>query len=150
MTTNKLHEVLAKAIAAPQSYAALELSYLRGHDLSGTTKLVVTAAGDYRLESSVTRDEQPKSWTGVLEPSERDALLRAIDDTKLLDVPSSTRNLHDDEEPIFVTLRYDTLVHELRVWHDDAGPSGLAPFEAHVVALAKKLSSGEIVAIPAR
>jgi hypothetical protein len=41
-------------------------------------------------------------------------------------------------------------VHEVRVWHDDAVAAGLAPFEAHVLTLAKRLSAGEILTIPAR
>lgn len=145
-----LRDVLERAIERPSEYAGLELDYARGHDLSGVTHLHVDAAGAYTLSSRVTRDEQEHSWTGTLATVDRDALLRAMRDTKLLDVPSSTRNLADDEEPILVKVRYQDLVHELEVWHDDAGPSGFDRFEAHVVALTKKLSGGVIVTVPAR
>lgn len=112
------------------------MSYLRGHDLAGTTHFTVDAAGDFKLESSVTLDEQSRSWSGKLPADERDAFLRAVESTRLLDVPSSTRNIGDDEEPIIVTVREGKRVHEVRVWHDDAVAAGLAPFEAHVMTLA--------------
>jgi len=150
MTTAKLREILAKAIANPDAYPDLEVSYLRGHDLSGTTHLTVNATGAYKLESSVTRDEQPRSWSGKLPADDRDAFLHAVESTRVLDVPSSTRNIGDDEEPILVTVREGNLVHEVRVWHDDAVAAGLAPFEAHVLTLAKRLSGDEILTIPAR
>ena len=150
MTTAKLRKAIAKTIANPDATSSLELTYLRGHDLSGTTKLTVDAAGAYQLASSVTADEQPRSWSGTLSPADRDALWRAVADTRLLDVRSSTRNLADDEEPIMISLQADGLVHDVRVWHDDAGPAGLAAFEAHVIELAKKLSGGAILVIPAR
>ncbi len=149
MTTAKLREAIAKTIANPDATSSLELSYLRGHDLSGTTKLTVDAAGAYQLASSVTADEQPRSWSGTLAPADRDALWRAVADTHLLDVRSSTRNIADDEEPIIISLQADGLVHDVRVWHDDAGAAGLAGFEAHVNALVKKLSDGAILVIPA-
>jgi hypothetical protein len=150
MTTAKLREILAKAIANPEAYPDLEVSYLRGHDLAGTTHFTVDAAGDFKLESSVTRDEQLHSWSGKLPADDRNAFLRAIESTRLLDVPSSARNIGDDEEPIIVTVREGKLVHEVRVWHDDAVAAGLAPFEAHVLALAKRVSAGEVLTIPAR
>jgi hypothetical protein len=150
MTTAKLREVIAKAIANPDASPDLEISYLRGHDLAGTTHFTVNAAGDFKLESSVTRDEQPHAWSGRLTADDRNAFLRAIESTGLLDVPSSTRNIADDEEPIIVTVREGNLVHEVRVWHDDAVAAGLAPFEAHVLTLAKRLSAGAILTIPAR
>jgi hypothetical protein len=150
MTTAKLREIVAKAIANPAAYADLEISYVRGHDLSGTTHFTVNAAGDFKLDSSVTRDEQARSWSGKLPAEDRNAFLHAVESTRLLDVPSSTRNIGDDEEPIIVTVRDGQLLHEVRVWHDDAVTAGLAPFEAHVLALAKRLSAGEILTIPAR
>jgi hypothetical protein len=150
MTNAKLREIIAKAIANPGAYAELEISYLRGHDLAGTTHFTVNAAGDFKLESSVTRDEQPRSWSGRLPADDRNGLLHAVESTRLLDVASSTRNIGDDEEPIIVTVRDRNLVHEVRVWHDDAVAAGLAPFEAHVLTLAKRISAGEILTIPAR
>ena len=147
--TAKLREIVVKAIAQPEHHAALELEYLRGHDLSGTTQLKVSVAGHYELSSNVTKDEQRRSWSGELAVADRDALLKAIDETQLLDVPSSTRKIHDDEEPIIVTLRYEKLVHQARIWHDDARPSGFYRFEAHINALVKKLSGGEILTIAA-
>jgi hypothetical protein len=80
----------------------------------GTTHFTVDADGDFKLESSVTRDEQPHSWSGKLPADDRNAFLRAIESTRLLDVPSSTRNIGDDEEPIIVTVREGKLVHEVR------------------------------------
>ncbi len=145
-----LRDVIANAILRPADYAALELDYVRGHDLSGMTRFHANATGAYTLSSSVTKDEQEHAWSGTLEAGDRDALLRAIRDSGLLDVPSSTRNLADDEEPITVTLRYRDLVHEVEVWHDDAGASGFHGFEEHVVSLSKKLSGGAILTIPAR
>jgi hypothetical protein len=145
-----MRDIVANAIQHPGDAAALELDYVRGHDLSGMTRFHVDGAGAYTLSSSVTRDEQEHSWSGTLDAADRDALLRAIRDTKLLDVKSSTRNLADDEEPITVTLRHEQVVHEVEVWHDDAGPSGFAGFEAHVVGLVKKLSGGQILTIPAQ
>src|SRR5262249_48616990 len=142
MTTAKLREIIAKAIANPAASPDLEISYLRGHDLAGTTHLTVNAAGDFKLESSVTRDEQSHSWSGKLSADDRNAFLHAIESTRLLDVASSTRNIGDDEEPIIVTVREGNLVHEVRVWHDDAVAAGLAPFEAHVLTLAKRVSAG--------
>lgn len=150
MTTAKLREIIAKAIANPDAYPDLEISYLRGHDLAGTTHFTVNAAGDFKLESSVTQDERPRSWSGKLPAGDRDAFLRAVESTRLLDVTSSTRNIGDDEEPIIITIREGKLVHEVRVWHDDVAAAGLAPFEAHVLALAKRLSAGEVLTIPAR
>lgn len=144
----KLREVVAKATSTPDQYAALELDYLRGHGLSGMTRLRVTADGAYELTSAVTADEKERTWSGKLDPADRDALLVAIRD-ELLDASPSTRNIKDDEEPIIIKLRYETMAHELRVWHDDAGAAGLAGFEAHVVALTKKLSGGAIITIPA-
>ncbi len=148
--TEKLREIVEKAIDHPEDHATLELDYARGHDLSGVTRFTVHADGSYTLSSSVTRDEQKHEWSGKLDDPDRKALLRAVDETGLLVVPSSTRNLADDEEPIIVTLRDERLVHELRVWHDDAGPSGFYRFEAHVIPLVKKLSGGEILTIAAR
>ncbi|HUQ04361.1 MAG TPA: hypothetical protein VM261_17800 [Kofleriaceae bacterium] len=145
-----LRDVVDNAIQKPTEYAGLELDYARGHDLSGVTHFHVNAAGAYTLSSRVTRDEQEHSWSGTLDAADRDALLRAMRDSALLDVPSSTRNMADDEEPILVTVSYQELVHELEVWHDDAGPSGFHRFEEHVVALTKKLSGGVILTIPAR
>lgn len=149
MSTTELREIVARAISAPDRYAALELDYLRGHELSGTVRFKVTGAGDYELDSDATRDERPRSWSGKLDPADREALLSAIGSTGMLDAMSSTRNIKDDEEPILVSLEHEALRHELRVWHDDVGAAGLAAFEAHVNALVRKLSGGEIITIAA-
>ena len=113
-----LREVVAKAARDPLRYHDLTLTYERGHDLSGTTRIELRADGGYTLATQDRYGERAESQ-GTLDAEQREAVLSAVEGG-LLDVPSSTRNLGDDEQPILVGLRYDDSEHRLRIWAGDA------------------------------
>lgn len=142
----KLKEIVAKAAADPATQPDLTLLYERGHALSGTVRLELGPQGHYTLASNVTAGRQPGTWHGVLTPAQGRALFGAASQG-LLDTPDSARNIGDDEEPVFVTLRDGALAHKLTLWHGDAaGAPGFIAFERALVGLLKELSGGAILA----
>ena len=143
--TGKLRELLNRNVATPGLYPELEFDYTNGHDLSGVTHFRVDGAGRYQLSSNVTKGRQALSWKGVLGSSDRDALFATLE-KHFLDVPSSTRNIGDDEVPILVTLRLGDLSHSLKIWHGDAVRNGdFHALETQLVALATRLSGGALL-----
>jgi len=139
----ELREVIAKAVSNPRSYLDLTLVYDKGHELSGTTHFEMRAGGDFSLRSVNPRTQRTISIEGKLEDDQRDALLAAIDQSGLIDVPSSTRNIGDDEPPISVTLSYDNLVQRLLIWDGDARTNPeFQRFESVLRSLLGQLSGG--------
>jgi hypothetical protein len=101
------------------------------------------AGGDFSLRSVNPRTQRTMSIEGKLEDDQRDALLAAIDQSGLIDVPSSTRNIGDDEPPISVTLSYDNLVQRLLIWDGDARTNPeFQRFESVLRSLLGQLSGG--------
>lgn len=142
----KLKEIVAKAAADPATQTDLRLLYERGHALSGTIRFELGAQRHYTLASNVTAGRLPGKWQGVLTPAQSRALLGAASQG-LLGTPDSARNIGDDEEPVFVTLRSGSLSHKLTLWHGDAtGAPGFLAFERALLGLLKELSGGAIVA----
>ena len=143
--TAKLREAVAKAAHGQGSDASLELDYSKGHELSGITHFQVDGAGRYRLTSNVTEGRKEFTTAGVLEAAERDGLFVAVENARLLDLASSTRNIGDDEEPVIVTLRRGDQSRRLMLWHDDAVRNpDFHGFEEHLLGLVRKLSAGAV------
>jgi hypothetical protein len=143
----KLTEVVAKAAADPDLYPDLELLYERGHDLSGTIRCEVRG-GHYALTANATTGRTPGAWSGDLSPGQRRTLWTAMADTHAIATPSSTRNIGDDEEPVFVTVRQGGMSHKVTLWHDDAvAHAGFHGFERRLLQLLKELSGGAIIAV---
>jgi hypothetical protein len=138
-----LREVVAKAARDPAAHGDLTLTYQRGHELSGTTRFELRADGRYALTREDRRGRRETS-SGELDAEHRDVLLAAIEESGLLDVPSSSRNIGDDEEPILVELRYDAAEHRLRIWAGDARANpGFNRFETILHGVLRGLSDAE-------
>ena len=138
-----LREVVAKAVRDPAAHRDLTLTYQRGHELSGITRFELRADGRYTLTTEDRRRQRTAS-EGELDPEQRDAILAAIEESGLLDVPSSTRNIGDDEQPIIVELRYDDSEHRLRIWAGDARANpGFHRFETILLGVLRNLPDGE-------
>jgi hypothetical protein len=143
-----LRDALERALADPAD-ADVHLSYSRGHALSGVTRFELDGNGRYELDSDETMGRQAVARSGILADEERTALLREMLDHDLLATPSSTRNLGDDEIPVLITLSSGPHSHELRIWDRDAKENPeFHAFESALLALARKLSDGAIVASP--
>jgi hypothetical protein len=146
----KLVEIVAKAVLDPQAYPDLSLVYQRGHEMSGITRFELYPGGAYRLSTDNPRRQTSALYQGTLEPGQRAALLTAVVDARLLEVPSSTRNIADDELPVLVELGYDNLTHRLLIWAGDAAENpGFSRFETALKALFSQLSHGELGQRPA-
>lgn len=142
-STEVLREVVAKALRDPAAHRDLTLTYQRGHELSGITRFELRADGRYTLTTEDRRRQRVVS-PGQLDSEQRDAILAAIEESGLLDVPSSTRNIGDDEQPILVDLRYDDAEHRLRIWAGDASANpGFHRFETILRGVLRDLSDGE-------
>ena len=141
----KLKEIVAKAIRNPGAYSDLAFVYQRGHDLSGITRFEARAGGAFTLKSDNPRRQRHSFFEGELAVDQRNAILTAIEENHLLDVPSSTRNIGDDELPVIVELNYDDSLHRLFIWADDAHKNvGFHRFEKTLWDLLKQLSNGEV------
>jgi hypothetical protein len=140
-----LREVVAKAARDPAAHPDLTLTYQRGHELSGMTRFGLRADGHYTLTSDDPRRQHGVALEGELEPAQRDTILTAIDEARLLDVPSSSRNIGDDEQPIVVELRHDGAEHRLVIWAGDArSDPGFAHFETVLRGVMRQISDGEV------
>lgn len=146
----KLREIVAKAAAAPGSYGDLGLLYQRGHELSGMTRFEMGEGGAFKLAADRPRRQFKMSREGNLTAAQRMSILSAMDEAKLLDVPSSTRNIGDDEVPVIFEVSYDDLRHRILIWAKDAvNIADLQRFEAALWSVLRELSDGEVGARPA-
>ena len=147
----KLIEIIAKAAADPTAYPDLTLLYQRGHEMSGITRFEMRSGGAYELSSNNPRRQTSSHFEGVLNIDQRRALLSAVVEAHLLDIPSSTRNIADDELPLDVELSFDNLRHQITLWAWDARENaGFRSFEAALWTLLSQLSHGEIGPAPLR
>jgi hypothetical protein len=145
----KLAEIVAKAARDPTSYRDLALVYQRGHDLSGITRFEMHADGVFTLSTNNPRQQTAGSFNGQLEPDQRAAILTVIDEAGLLDVPSSSRPIGDDELPIIVELSYDHMRHQLMIWANDVSHSaGFQRFEQTLWPILKGIAGDKIGAGP--
>jgi hypothetical protein len=141
----KLAEIVAKAVRDPAAYPDLTLVYQRGHEMSGITRFEMRAGGAYTLSTNNPRRQTSAHFEGELEAGQRSNMLNTMADTHLTDVPSSTRNIADDELPVAVELGYDNLRHQIVIWAEDALENpGFHRFETALWALLRQLSNGEV------
>ena len=139
----QLRELLGKAAQEPTSVLDLMLSYHRGHELSGIIDFSLRSDGAYTLRSSERGGLNPRTVAGRLDRERVVAIWSAADKTRLLDVPSSTRAIGDDEVPITVELEHGALSHRLEIWTRDAREHpDFRRFEASLRALLQGLSPG--------
>ncbi len=147
----KLLEIVTKAAASPASYPDLVLVYQRGHEMSGITRFELGEGGRYDLSSDNPRRQTSAHFEGALDVDQRRALFSAVLESGLLDIPSSTRNMADDEIPYDVELHYDDMQHQLTLWARDARENaGFRLFETALWNLFSQLSRGEISPAPLR
>lgn len=142
----KLREALARAVRDATSYRDLGFSYQRGHELSGITHFELHPEGKFTLTSNHPKGQTSHSFRGELSDRQRRHLIATILETKLLDVPSSGRNIGDDELPVQVTISYADLSHQILIWAQDAEQN--ADFhhcEQALWHLFKELSEGAII-----
>jgi hypothetical protein len=141
----ELAEVIAKAARDPDAYAELGLRYERGHEMSQRTRFELGPGGAYTLRSVNPRTQRVITFEGRLEPAQRSLLLTAVDSTRLLDVPQSSRPIGDDELPVIVELGYDGSHFRLPIWAGDAAANTqFRSFEQELWTLFEQLSDGQI------
>jgi hypothetical protein len=144
----KLGEELAKRLASGDEAPAARLEYARGHELSGTTSFTLAEDGRYELESNQTVGREPVRYEGVLDPEQRRSLFESVERNHVLAVPSSSRNIGDDEIPIDLTIEFGDTVHRLEIWDNDAAANtDFRRFERDLLALVGELSDGRILAL---
>lgn len=140
-----LRHAVAEAASDPAAHPTLTLSYRRGHDLSGVTAFEMRADRRFSLDWSEPRTGGQLALQGELAPAQRDAVLSAVEREGLLDVPSSTRNIGDDELPILVELRGAGAEHRLQIWAGDARANpAFDRFEAAVRGVLREISDGRV------
>lgn len=141
----KLKEIISKAGIDPSASPGFTLVYQRGHDLSGITRFEMQEDGNFTLKSENPSQQSSTFLEGKLEKRQLNAILTAIKETNLLDVPSSIRNIADDELPVVVELSHGNLSHRLLIWADDAleNPE-FHNFEMTLWGMFKQLSDGKI------
>ena len=146
---DKLRAAIHDAAINPARHPSFALKYLRGHELSGTTQFTMTATGAYSVESNVTRDRQPFSRQGELDPRQRDSLLQLLDENDVIAIPPSTRNIADDEEPVGLDFTEGDQAYRLMIWHGDAVKyDRFRAFERGLLALLRELSNGAVLTSP--
>jgi hypothetical protein len=124
----------------------LGFSYSRGHALSGITRVRVDEGGAYHIVSDDTPAMKPVDIDGTLSAADRDALFESIAANRVVDTPSSSRRIGDDEVPVIVTFRQEDAERELRIWDADARRHpAFHSFEKILLALVKRLSRGAIL-----
>lgn len=142
----KLREVLAKAVQDSSLYRDLGFSYQRGHELSGITHFELHPEGTFTLTANHPKRQTSHSFQGELSDRQRHQLIATILETQLLDVPSSSRNIGDDELPVQVTISYDDLAHQILIWAEDGQQNAdFHHFEIALWHLFKELSEGAII-----
>lgn len=141
-------EELAKSAAAGEAPAA-RLEYARGHELSGTTSFSLEEDGHYELVSNQTAGREQVQYEGLLDAARRRALFESLERHHTLGVPSSSRPIGDDELPIELTVEFGGSTHTIRIWDGDAAANeDFRGFERDLLALARELSGGSILALP--
>jgi hypothetical protein len=138
-----LREVIAKAARQPGSYGDLTLIYERGHELSGRTRFEARAGGEFTLRAENPRSQRTTAVEGKLDATQTARLFAAVEASRLLEIPPSTRNIGDDEQPIAVEIRYDDMEHRLSIWAGDAAANrDFQQFESSLLELIREVSGG--------
>ena len=138
-----LAQAVAEAARNPDAHPDLTLTYDRGHELSGFTHFEARADGRYALTADNPRRGTSVEREGTLDPEQRAALFGAVQETRLLDQPSSTRRIGDDEQPIDVVVGHAGEEHRLTLWAKDATANpDFTRFETALRALIGTLSAG--------
>jgi hypothetical protein len=118
-----LREVIAKSANDPAKSHGLNLLYQRGHELSGIVRFEMLNGATFRLNANDPSQQSSLQFEGNLGDGLRKVLFEAIEESELLAVPSSTRNIGDDELPIIVEISYGAQDHRLLIWEGDAKQS---------------------------
>ena len=118
--SESLQEIVARLALDPVNARGLTFVYQRGHDLSGIARLAVSDGTAFTLNANNPRKQRTLIFSGNLGARQSKALLTAIVANNLLEVPSSTRNIGDDEVPFVVELSFNEHKHRLAIWEDDA------------------------------
>ena len=118
-----LREVIAKLANDPSDPIGLALVYQRGHDLSGIIRFEMLNSVTFKLNANNPRKQSSLVFEGKLAARQRKTLFNAIEESELLTIPSSTRNIGDDELPLIVELSYNDHDHRLLIWEGDAKQS---------------------------
>ena len=118
--SESLQEIVARLALDPANARGFTFIYQRGHDLSGITRLTVSDGTAFTLNANNPRKQRSLVFSGNLGARQSKALLTAIVANNLLEVPSSTRNIGDDEIPFVIELSFNEHKHRLSIWEDDA------------------------------
>ncbi len=145
--TGKLAEFIAKA--AGGDGPGPHVHFQRGHEMSGITDFDVSPDGAFALTRSSRKGGPPQEFRGQLDASQRQALYAALAKAAILSVPSSTRPIGDDEQPIVVSLDGAGQTFTLRIWAADARDSAaFGVLAAALYPLLERLSAGGITLRP--
>ena len=145
--TAKLAEAIDKA--ASSDGPGPHVHFQRGHEMSGVTDFDVSPDGAFVLIRSSRKGGPPQEFRGQLDAGQRQALYGALAKAAIVSVPSSTRPIGDDEQPIVVSLDGAGQTFTLRIWAGDARDSaafGVLP--AALYPLLEQLSAGGITLRP--
>ena len=147
MTSNAaLTLALSRAASGPDASSSLVLTYVRGHDLYGTTTLRVEGTGRFSLTSNETAGRKQVSFEGVLAPPQYSAVMKAAVDDDVLATRPSSRPLGDDEVPVIVTVESGGEIGRVMVWDEDARHlPAFHGFEVSILEVVRSLSSGAIL-----
>ena len=139
----KLTESIEKA-AAGQPHG-LHFHYQRGHEMSGIVSFRVGKDGPYELSRTARKNTGPLAFTGKLDAAQLQALYGALARASILEVPSSTRPIGDDEQPIVLRIGDGHQLFELTLWAMDARENArFTDFTSTLYPLIEKLSQGQI------
>lgn len=145
--TAKLAEAIAKA--AGRDGPGPHVHFQRGHEMSGITDLDVGPDGGFVLTRSSRKGGPPQEYRGQLDAGQRQALYAALAKAAILAVPSSTRPIGDDEQPIVLALNGAGQTFTLRIWAGDARDSAaFGVVAAALYPMIAQLSGGGITLRP--
>ena len=117
--------------------------------MSGVTDFDVSPDGAFVLTRSSRNGGPPQAFRGQLDTGQRQALYAALAKSAILSVPSSTRPIGDDEQPIVVALDGAGQARTLRILAGDARDSAAGGvFTAAVYPVLEQLSAGAITLRP--
>jgi hypothetical protein len=144
-----LAEVIAKAARDPAAYSSLEFVYQRGHEMSGITRFELRTNGRFELTASDPTSGSMLTFARELDPTQRAAVLSALDEAHVLQIPAPARPIGDGELPIVIELSYEHLHARVLVWADDVAEiEPFGAFETKLEQLFQQLSDGHLRRLP--
>jgi hypothetical protein len=141
-----MEQALRSYLDQQSARAELVIEYQIGNSFSGETELTLRGDGAYELWSTVTQGRQRKNYSGVIEVSRVEELLRKILEVELWNVRHLDEKRRQDDPGASIAVEINGEKFKVVLWVSEISRSpSFSQVQEKLLSLVNELSSGEVL-----